>query len=58
MATDEIRYEIRKGDTAPCKLVSIVKTNFGGDAVNFVAEGTHTYCQRVLDAIKGKANAR
>lgn len=53
MANEEIRYEIRKGDTAPCKLVSVVKTNFGGEAVNFIAEGTHTYCQRVLDAIRG-----
>ena len=43
------RYEIRKGDDTPCKLVSIVTTGFGGDAVNFVCAGTHNYCQGIKD---------
>lgn len=47
-----IRYEIRKGKTAPCELVSIVPTNFGGDATNFVAEGTHTYCSRIKEQLE------
>lgn len=52
----EPRYEIRPGKHAPCELVSVVATNFGGDAVNFITEGTHTHCQRVLDAIKEGAD--
>lgn len=47
-----MRYEIRPGKPAPCELVSIAATNFGGEAVNFIAEGTHTYCKRILDAIQ------
>ena len=47
-----VRYEIQKGDTAPCKLVSIVPTKFGGEAVNFVADGTHTYCKDVKDRLE------
>lgn len=47
-----VKYEIRKGDTSPCKLVSIIPTKFGGDAVNFVAEGTHTYCKDVKDRLE------
>lgn len=50
-----IRYEIRKGRTAPCELVSIVPTDFGGDAVNFVAEGTHTICDRIKARLEGRA---
>lgn len=47
-------YEIRKGKNAPCELVSIVKTNFGGDAVNFVCEGTHTFCNRIKAELEQK----
>lgn len=47
-----IRYEIRKGKTAPCELVSVVPTDFGGDATNFVAEGTHTYCTRIKEQLE------
>lgn len=50
-----IRYEIRKGKTAPCELVSIVPTDFGGDAVNFVAEGTHTVCDKIKARLEGRA---
>jgi len=48
-----MRYEIRAGKNAPSELVSIVETNFGGDAVNFVCEGTHTYCKRIKDSLEG-----
>lgn len=58
-----IRYEIRAGRHAPCELVSITKIPVttlpnglkwgGGEAVNFVAEGTHTQCQRILAALSG-----
>lgn len=50
------RYEIRKGDTAPCKLVSVVDVDchiFGkSTAVNFVCEGTHTYCSDIKDRLE------
>jgi hypothetical protein len=50
-----IRYEIRKGQSKPCELVSIVATQWGGDAVNFVCEGTHTQCQRVMEKLQAHA---
>lgn len=40
-------YEIRKGKNAPFELVSITSTKFGGDAVNFICGGTHTYCASI-----------
>lgn len=56
-----IRYEIRAGRNAPCELVSITPVPVttlpngmkwgGGEAVNFVADGTHTECKRIMDAI-------
>lgn len=35
------------------QLVSIVPTNFGGDAVNFICEGTYDYCKSVRDRLVG-----
>lgn len=56
------RYEIRAGKNAPCELVSIVPVpvnilpggiKWGGtDAVNFVCDGTHTYCKSVKDKLE------
>jgi len=51
----KIRYEIRAGDNTPCKLVSIVPTGFGGDAVNFVAAGTHTVCAHIKSQLEAQA---
>jgi len=53
-------YEIRKGDTAPCKLVSLVRGKVWGGTVdkvfvNFVCEGTHTYCAGVKARLEGEA---
>lgn len=48
----DVRYEIRAGRNRPCELVSIVKTEFGGDAINFIADGTHTECERILNALR------
>jgi hypothetical protein len=50
-----IRYEIRKGDNTPCQLVSIVPTKWGGEAVNFVCAGTHTFCASVKAKLEGMA---
>ena len=50
-----IRYEIRPGDNTPCKLVSIAPTDWGGDAVNFVAAGTHTTCARIKANLEARA---
>jgi hypothetical protein len=53
------RYEIRKGASKPCELVSIVETQFGGEVVNFICEGTHTQCASVRDmllAMESKTN--
>ena len=57
-----VRYEIRAGKNAPCELVSIAVTpvhillgrvKWGGqEAVNFVCEGTHTYCQRIKQKLE------
>jgi len=52
-------YEIRKGDTAPCKLVSLVRGKVWGGTVdkvfvNFVCEGTHTYCAGVEARLEGE----
>jgi hypothetical protein len=49
------RYEIRAGRSAPCELVSIVPVGWGGEAVNFICEGTHTYCKLVMDRLQGAA---
>lgn len=46
------RYEIQKGDKAPCKLVSIIVSDKGREFVNFVAEGTHTECQRIKERLE------
>jgi hypothetical protein len=46
-----MRYEIRKGKNAPYELVSIVLTNFGGDAVNFICGGTFEECEAVKDKL-------
>lgn len=48
-----VKYEIRPGKHAPCELVSIAKTSFGGDAINFITEGTHTHCAKVRDDLVG-----
>ncbi len=50
-------YQIRAGKTAPCELWSIVQTNFGGVAENFVCEGTHTYCSYVRGKLEKLADA-
>lgn len=54
-----VRYEIQVGDSAPCKLVSIVTTekdvtaggfmyqSKGTEIANFVCEGTHNYCEKI-----------
>jgi len=47
-------YEIRPGKVAPCELVSIVHKN-GTQYVNFIAEGTHTHCMNIKNAIEGKS---
>lgn len=57
-----VRYEIRAGRHAPCELVSIAKIPVttlpngmkwgGGEAVNFIADGTHTECKRILDELE------
>lgn len=49
------RYEIREGRSAPFELVSIVPTRWGGEAVNFICEGTHTYCRLVMDRLQRAA---
>ena len=38
--------------TGQYKLVSIVPTNFGGNAINFIASGTYEECEKVLERIK------
>lgn len=60
----DVRYEIRAGSNAPCELVSITKIPVttlpngmkwgGGEAVNFVADGTHTQCKRILEELERK----
>lgn len=54
---DVVRYEIERGVSAPCQLVSIVKgKSFGGkvdtEFRNFVCEGTHTYCMSVKEKLE------
>jgi hypothetical protein len=50
-----IRYEIREGDTRPYELWSIVPTNFGGDAENFVCEGEKDHCLSVKEQLESAA---
>ena len=50
-AKPPVTYEIRKGQRAPCELWSIVPTNFGGDAENFVCEGTYNYCAMIMEQL-------
>ena len=40
----KIKYEIRRGEYAPCELWAIVCAN-GREYPNYVAEGTHNYCK-------------
>lgn len=44
-------YEIRKGKHAPCELVSVVPVDCPilgkSEAVNFICEGTFTYCNKI-----------
>jgi hypothetical protein len=42
-----VTYEIRAGKTAPCELWRLWR--FGNKKV---AEGTHTYCMRVMEELK------
>lgn len=42
-----ITYEIRPYDDHVYELVSIVPTDFGGDAVNYVFSGTFEECNTV-----------
>jgi hypothetical protein len=49
--THSVKYEIRKGENAPCELWSIAYRR-GRTYENFVCEGTHTKCQNVKDAIQ------
>lgn len=48
-----VKYEIRKGDDTPCKLVSLVTKDagwfYGGVRTfeNFVASGTWTHCNSI-----------
>jgi len=51
-------YEIIPGENAPCELWSVVKTNFGGDARNFICEGTHTYCKQIMESLGGSLKAQ
>lgn len=46
-----VKYFIKRGDRAPCELWSLVETNFGGPAKNFIIEGTHNRCMQVYDQI-------
>ena len=48
------RYEIRPGKYTPCELISITKTNSDVDKISFIAEGTHTYCNRILKELENK----
>lgn len=50
------RYEIRKGETAPCMLVSMTKLANWPETEKFITEGTHTYCKRILDEIESARN--
>jgi len=54
-----MNYEIRPGKAAPCELVQVSEACLGITANPApIAEGTHTYCARILDAInEGRANA-
>lgn len=52
------QYEIRAGKNAPCELISRVPRNFGGDALNFVCEGTHTYCTQIKEELLFKEEER
>lgn len=45
-------YEIRKGETAPCMLVAVVKLANWPETERFICEGTHTYCARILNEIE------
>lgn len=51
---DKITYEIIKGKNAPCELISINKTSFGGNAKNFIVEGTYNYCKKIMNIFKGE----
>jgi hypothetical protein len=46
-----MRYAIRKGRDDLYELVSIVQTNFGGDAINFIYEGTYEQCKYKMDML-------
>lgn len=49
-----MRYEICHTHTpAPTwELYSVVKTKWGGDARNFICEGTREYCETVRDRLE------
>ena len=53
MIEREIKYVIECVDDK-CTLSSIVETNFGGPAQNFICEGTLEYCREVEKRLKGK----
>jgi hypothetical protein len=53
----ERRFEIRAGKHSPCELVSISPRNWSPDGINVITEGTHTQCQRVLDALLNNMKA-
>lgn len=36
-----------------CTLVSIVETDFGGPAENFICEGTIEYCRKIQKQLEG-----
>lgn len=48
----KIKYEIRKGERKPCELWSVVPTNFGGDAENYICEGTFNYCEKIKNQLE------
>ena len=52
-----VKYEIRKGKTEPCELVSVVKgKSWGGlvdsTFVNFVCDGTYTHCKEIMGKLE------
>jgi hypothetical protein len=50
----EIKYEIRGYYKETCELWSIVPTNFGGVAENFVCGGTHEHCIKIKNKLESE----
>lgn len=48
----QINYVIEELSKNLYRLSSIVETNFGGPAKNYIFEGTYEECQRIQNAIQ------